>query len=62
MDTKCRGSSVLLKINLNLASRQTSKDDPNVLCNGLLPQVTYEHRRSGYIALGNASKHPGTPF
>lgn len=47
---------------MNLTSRQTSKDDPNVLNNGLLPKVTHKHRRSGYITLGNATRYTGTPF
>lgn len=41
-------------MNLNLANRQTFKDDPNVLYNGHMPQLTHKHIRLGYIVLGNA--------
>lgn len=57
-NTDRRENTAVLNTSLNLARRQTSKDDPDVLYNGLIPQVAHRFRRLGHIALGNASRHP----
>lgn len=57
-NTDRRENTVVLNTSLNLARRQTSKDDPDVLYNGLISQVAQRFRRLGHIALGNASRHP----